>query len=90
MIIAELIEQLSKMDLTLTVYAETDNEISPVHTVDRDQFDEGRAVLGKHEPFIVESVVLVATEESDYGPRGPRTPEVQPGVEGHDHGEARS
>jgi hypothetical protein len=90
MIIAELIEQLSKMDLTLTVYAETDMEVSPIHKIDRDQFLEDDIGL-------VEAVVLVATEPN--APGGPpigdqarpaSPPEVQPGVEGHDHGEARS
>lgn len=76
MIIAELIEQLSKMDLTLTVYAETDTEVGIVHTIDRDQFyEEG---IGQ-----VEAVVLVATEpDAPGGPpveaRKPSAPEVQP------------
>jgi hypothetical protein len=92
MIIAELIEQLSKLDLTLTVYVETDTDVSPVHTVDRDQFHEGDA-LRAEDLTLVEAVVLVATEESEYGPRGPRTPEVRPAGgagDGHDHGEAGS
>lgn len=66
MIIAELIEQLSKMDLTLTVYVETDTEVAPVHKVGTDQFDErGSVPLGElYEPLMVSAVVLVATEES--------------------------
>lgn len=81
MIIAELIEQLSKMDLTLEVYVETDTEVGPVHTIDTDQFyEEGTGMVA--------AVVLVATEPD--APGGPietgtaSVPEVQPGSEGDD------
>lgn len=88
MIIAELIEQLSKMDLTLVVYAETDTEVGPVHTVDIDQFHEGSA-LRLEDLTPVNAVVLVATEEaSEAGDAS--VPEVQPAGEGHDHGDARA
>jgi hypothetical protein len=91
-IIAELIEQLSKMDLTLTVYVETDNEVGPVHTIDVDQFDEN----GVPTP----AVVLVATEPDapggpiyEFAARHPSAPEVRPAGgagDGHDYGDARS
>lgn len=70
MIIAELIEQLSKMDLTLVVYTETDTEVGPAHSIDTDVFDESGQ--------FVNAVVIVATEP-EYADRGPCIPEVQPG-----------
>ena len=78
MIIAELIEQLSKMDLTLTVYVETDTEVSPVHKIDRDQFHEDMYdPENEMDPVLVEAVVLVATEVPREA-RGPSAPEVRP------------
>ena len=88
MIIAELIEQLTKLDLTLTVYVETDTEVSPVHKIDRDQFHEGDA-LRVEDLTLVEAVVLVATEIPSEA-RDASPPEVQPGEQGHDFGDARS
>jgi hypothetical protein len=77
MIIAELIQQLSMMDLTLTVYVETDHEIAPVHSIDTAAFNEGE--LG-----LVSSVLLIATEENrEDRPAG--VPDVEPGDQGNDH-----
>lgn len=78
MIIAELIEQLTKMDLTLKVYVETDTDVAPVHSIDLDQFEE-------ESPGVFDAVVLIATEETrEAGPASP--PEVQPGEQGDDFG----
>jgi hypothetical protein len=77
MTIDELIERLHDYDGSLTVYAETDSEVGPVHGLDRDQFNE--------DGTLVEALVLIATEpDAPGGPpvgiqvRPASPPQVQP------------